>query len=97
VTRVEWESKDGKSGVHTESHRIVAWQDLAEECSNMLRKGSQIYLEGKLQTRSWEDDQGIKKYITEIVAHDIRPLGDTNNQVVKQEEPPVPEDDDIPF
>ena len=58
-----------------ESHRIVVWSRLAEICGQYLRKGSQVYIEGRLQTRSWEDKQGNQRKTTEIVARDMQMLG----------------------
>lgn len=58
----------------TEWHNIVAWRGLAEICEKYVRKGSQLYIEGKIQTRSWEKD-GIKRYTTEIYAESIQLLG----------------------
>lgn len=58
----------------TEWHNIVAWKGLAEIIEKYVKKGSQLYIEGKIQTRSWEKD-GIKKYMTEIVAENIQMLG----------------------
>jgi single-strand DNA-binding protein len=63
--------KDRNSGeriTQTEWHNIVLWRGLAETANQYLRKGSQVYIEGKLQTRSWEDQSGQKRYTTEIVA-----------------------------
>lgn len=63
----EWQDK-------TQWHNIVAWKKTAEFCDNYLSKGSFVYIEGKLQTRQYEDNQGINRYITEIVAIQVRPL-----------------------
>ncbi len=59
----------------TEWHRIVAWERLAELAQNYLHKGRQVYVEGRLQTRQWTDQQGQQRYTTEIVANDITLLG----------------------
>ncbi len=59
----------------TEWHRIVAWEKLAELCNQYLHKGRQVYIEGRLQTRAWEDRSGQKRYTTEIVAHQVIFLG----------------------
>jgi len=59
----------------TEWHRIVVWGKLAEICAQYLTKGKQVYLEGRLQTREWEDKEGNKKSTTEIVANEMRMLG----------------------
>ena len=74
--------KDGNREERTEWHRIVAFGKLAEICAKWLHKGKQIYLEGKIQTRSWEQD-GVKRYTTEIVAGTMQMLGsrgDSNSQ-----------------
>jgi len=68
--------RDGQPGQErTEWHRIVAWARLAEICNEYLRKGRQLYVEGRIQTREWTDKQGTKRYTTEIVASDIVMLG----------------------
>jgi len=66
--------KDGQREERTEWHRIIAFGKLAEICAKWLHKGKQIYLEGRIQTRSWEQD-GIKRYTTEIVAREMQMLG----------------------
>jgi single-strand DNA-binding protein len=92
----------------TEWHSVAAWQRLAEIVGEYVRKGSMIYVEGKLQTSTWEDKQtGEKRYRTEIVARDIlllglRDNGEENRQATAGEEStqdsaPIPTDDDIPF
>jgi len=92
----------------TEWHSIVAWQRLAEIVGEYVRKGSKLYVEGKLQTSSWEDKQtGEKKYRTEVVAGEIlllssRENGQEDTQTTAGEEStpdsvPTPVDDDIPF
>jgi len=70
--------KDGQREERTEWHRIVAFGKLAEICAKWLHKGKQIYLEGRIQTRSWEQD-GIKRYTTEIVAREMQMLGGRND------------------
>jgi single-strand DNA-binding protein len=67
--------KDGKWQERTEWHRIVLWDRLAEIAEKYLTKGRSVYVEGRLQTRSWEDKQGQKRYTTEIVASDLVLLG----------------------
>jgi len=66
--------KDGQREDRTEWHRIIAFGKLAEICAKWLHKGKQIYLEGKIQTRSWEQD-GVKRWTTEIVAREMQMLG----------------------
>ena len=70
--------KDGQKQEKTEWHRIVVWGKQAENCSKYLAKGRQVYIEGRLQTRSWEDNQGQKKYSTEIIANTVQFLGSQN-------------------
>lgn len=65
---------------HTEWHNIVVFGKTAENCGQYLQKGSQIYLEGRIQTRKWEDRDGNTKYMTEIVAFDVHFLGRTKGQ-----------------
>ena len=72
--------KDGQKQERTEWHRITVWGKLAEICGKHLAKGRQVYVEGKLQTRSWEDQQGQKKYSTEIVASTVQFLGAANER-----------------
>lgn len=71
---------DGNWETRPEWHRIVAFQKTAEVCANYLFKGSQVYVEGKLRTRNWEDNTGTKRYTTEIVARDIVLLGGRGDQ-----------------
>jgi single-strand DNA-binding protein len=109
ATSEEWKDKDtGEKKERTEWHRIVAWRKLGEICGEYLSKGKQVYVEGRIQTRSWEDKDGNKKYTTEIVANDVQFLGSrdmTDSGRPKgggggdsQGAPgPGPEDDDIPF
>jgi single-strand DNA-binding protein len=75
ATTMEWRDKaTGEKRDKTEWHRIVAFRKLAEICGEYLSKGRQVYIEGRLQTRSWEQD-GVTKYITEVVANDMQMLG----------------------
>ncbi len=92
----QWESE-------TEWHRIVAWGRLAEICNEYLGKGSQVYVEGRLRTRSWEDRDGNKRWTTEIIARDLQMLGskgggtrDGSGEDLSPPEPP-PIEDDVPF
>jgi single-strand DNA-binding protein len=75
ATNERWTSKDGERQERTEWHRIVAWGKLAELCGEYLSKGRQIYVEGRLQTRDWEDKEGNKRQTTEINAGTIQFLG----------------------
>lgn len=76
ATGRQWKDKNtGQKQEQTEFHNVVAWSRLAEICQQYLRKGSQVYLEGRLQTRSWDDPSGVKKYRTEIIAENMIMLG----------------------
>lgn len=75
ATSENWVDKEGHKQERTEWHKIVVWGRLAEICGKHLSKGRQVYIEGRLQTRSWEDQQGQKRYATEIVANTVQFLG----------------------
>mgnify|MGYP001296124174 CR=1 FL=1 len=79
ATSENWVGKDGQKQERTEWHRIVVWGKLAEICGKYLAKGRQVYVEGRLQTRSWEDN-GQKKYSTEIVASTVQFLGSASGE-----------------
>lgn len=82
ATTEKWKDKEGNGQESTEWHRIVVWNKQAENCAKYLAKGRSVYVEGKLQTRSWDDKQtGQKRYATEIVAQMVQFLGgNPNNQ-----------------
>ncbi len=75
ATSESWVDKQGQKQERTEWHRIVAWGKLAELCGEYLAKGRQVFVEGKLQTRQWEDRDGNKRYTTEVQAKEITFLG----------------------
>ena len=76
ATTDRWQDKSsGEWQERTEWHRIVAWRHLAERAQRFLRKGKQIYVEGRLETRKWQDRDGNDRYTTEIVARDLMILG----------------------
>jgi single-strand DNA-binding protein len=76
ATNETWGGKDGAAPQErTEWHRIVAWGRTAEIVNEYLRKGRQVYIEGRIQTRQWQDQQGNKRYTTEIVAQNMMMLG----------------------
>lgn len=75
ATSERFNNRQGEREERTEWHRIVAWGKLAEICQQYLKKGKQVYIEGRLQTRSWEDQQGNKRYTTEVVAREMVMLG----------------------
>ena len=74
ATNSVWKDKEGKQQTKTEWHRIVAWRRLAEICSEYLKKGSHVYVEGRLETRSWDDSSGNKKYATEVIVNAMQML-----------------------
>ena len=67
-----WTNREGERQEHTEWVRVVTWNRLAENCSQYLSKGRPVYVEGRLQTRQWEDQQGQTRYTTEVVAQDVQ-------------------------
>jgi single-strand DNA-binding protein len=102
-------SRSGEKTKVTEWHRIVAFGRLAEICGQYLNKGKQVYIEGRIQTRSWEDKDGNRRSSTEIIANQMQMLGSaapsegadfekqSGGPDVSQEEPPAPDDNDVPF
>jgi single-strand DNA-binding protein len=107
ATNESWTDRDGQKQERTEWHRIVAWGKLAEICGQYLRKGRQVYIEGRLTTRSWEDRQGNQRKTTEIVAQQMLMLGsraagqgdeDAGGEAPEFAAETVKiEDDDLPF
>jgi len=107
ATNEYWTSNTGEKQERTEWHRIVAWGKLAEFCQEYIQKGSYLYIEGRIQTRNYEDRDGVKRYVTEIRANEIglldrKPAADA----AAGAEPPIdtlpPEpgtstDDEVPF
>ena len=114
ATSESWNDRNtGDKQERTEWHRLVLWRKLAEIAGQYLKKGSKIYVEGKLQTRSWDDQSGQKRYTTEVVVNDMQMLdsrGDGGGSGAVSRDPgpaaqpeygPPPsggtEDDDLPF
>jgi len=105
ATNERWKDENGNLQERTEWHNIVAWRKLADICSQYLKKGSKVYIEGRIQTRSWDDrNTGVKRYMTEIVADNLIMLdakkfeGEPSNEISPDvSEPPIPEKDDLPF
>jgi single-strand DNA-binding protein len=107
ATSEQWNDRDGKRQERTEWHNIVVWGKQAETCGQYLAKGRQVYVEGSIRTRSYDDKTGAKRYVTEIVAQRIRFLGGGGGTRMAPEMdqggaedmgsggPPI--DDDIPF
>jgi len=106
ATNESYRDKDGNTQEKTEWHRIVAFKRLAEICGEYLKKGKLVYIEGRIQSRSWEDKNGVKRFTTEIIANTMQMLGkkgemdegttdqppqDTNSQKLESE------DEDLPF
>jgi single-strand DNA-binding protein len=102
ATDEQWKDKSGEKVQKTEWHRIVTFGKLAEICGNYLVKGKLVFVEGRIQTRSWEDKDGVKRFTTEIVASNMQML-DSKGQTKSEGTAPdvatpgnVPEDD-VPF
>lgn len=75
ATSESFKNKEGERVTNTEWHRITAWSPLAEIIEKYVKKGSQIYLKGSLKTRSYEDKDGVKRNITEVVMKELKMLG----------------------
>ena len=97
ATNERWTTAEGEKQEHTEWHRIVAWGRLAEICSEYLVKGRQVFVEGVLRTKSWEDKEGNQRYTTEIRANNIQMLGRRDEEATPLPEDTEFTDDDIPF
>jgi single-strand DNA-binding protein len=74
ATSENWKDRNGERQERTEWHRLVLWRQLAEIAKEYLKKGSKVYIEGKLQTRSWDDKSGQKHYTTEVVVAQMEML-----------------------
>jgi len=104
ATSETWKDPDGNQQERTQWHNIVAWRKLAEICGEYLKKGSRIYVEGRLQYRTYDDKNGVKRYVTEIVMDQLMML-DSKGGGQRGEAPPAgPADeaapekvDDLPF
>ena len=110
ATSESWNDRDtGEKQEKTEWHRVVFFNRLAEIAAQYLKKGSQVYVEGKLQTRKWEDKEGNERWTTEIVANQMQMLGDRMSGDISNDNAPSSQsssdndfstdefDDDIPF
>lgn len=104
ATSDSWTDKSGQKQERTDWHRVVVWQRLAEIAKEYLSKGQRVYIEGRIQTRSWDDREGNKRYTTEIVANQMLMLGGRGGgDEMSQEAPPPPEEpfeasnEDVPF
>lgn len=100
-----WNTADGERRSETEWFNIVSWGNLAEICKQYLHKGQQVYIEGRLQTRRWEDKEGQKRTNVEVVANEMLMLGDRRNQSKQTQESeqdedqsePVADEEEFPF
>jgi len=72
ATSESWKDKNGQRQERTEWHRVVVWGKTAEICAKYLAKGRQVYIEGRIQTRTYDDKEGQKRYITEVIANDVQ-------------------------
>lgn len=105
ATTDSWKDQDGNMQERTEWHNIVAWKKLAEICGEWLKKGKKVYIEGRIQTRSYDDkNTGSKKYFTEIVAETMIMLdgkgsseASTGPRVTEEQSAPTVKEDDLPF
>jgi single-strand DNA-binding protein len=75
ATDYAYKDRNGERQKRTEWHRIVAWRKLAEIVQQYLKKGSLVYIEGRIETREWQDKEGQKRYSTEIIANEMKMLG----------------------
>lgn len=94
ATNFIWTDQSGQKRDKAEYHNVVAWRRLAEICGQYLKKGSKIYLEGRLQTRDWVGQDGVKRYRTEIIAENMimldRAGAGSGSSINRMEEPPLP-------
>jgi single-strand DNA-binding protein len=104
ATNESWKDQDGNLQDKTQWHNIVAWKKLAEICGEYLKKGSKVYLEGRLQYRTYDDKNGVKKYITEIVLDEMLMLDSrgssgaaSESSTSPAEAPPAEKGEDLPF
>jgi single-strand DNA-binding protein len=98
ATTRSWTSSEGDRREETEWFNVVAWGNLAEICKQYLHKGQPVYVEGRLQTRGWEDQEGKKHFRTELVANEVIILGDRRAESSEEgaaEE--LPSEDEFPF
>lgn len=107
ATNESWKNKEGEWETKTEWHTVICWKHLAERAESQVKKGSLIYVEGKLTTRKWQDKDGNDRYNTEIVANTFRLLekresngtggGFPTEEPPKNNSNPPAADDDLPF
>ena len=110
ATSENFKNRDGQREERTEWHRIVTFGRLAEICGQYLKKGRQVYIEGRIQTREWEDQSGNKRWTTEIIANQMQMLGSReggggyspddsqeSQYADNGSQAPAEDDDDLPF
>lgn len=105
ATNESWKDPDGNLQERTQWHNIVAWRKLAEICGEYLKKGGKVYVEGRLQHRNYDDKNGVKRYVTEVVLDEMVMLDSRGGGGQSTEmEPPAPQEDrspekadDLPF
>jgi single-strand DNA-binding protein len=97
ATTRSWHSSDGERHEETEWFNVVAWGSLAEICNQHLRKGMQVYVEGRLQTRRWEDSEGNKHYTTELVAKEMIMLGEKRETYAAEDHEDESGGEEVPF
>ncbi len=99
ATNMRWTDKSGQKQDRAEFHNIVAWRKLGEICAQYLKKGTKVYIEGRMQTRNWQDQQGQKHWRTEIIAENmimLDKLGAGPAGTAPADEPaPAPQEDTI--
>ena len=106
ATSESYKNKEGQRVTTTEWHSIVLWRGLADIAERFLKKGNQVYIEGKIRTRTWDDKDGNKRYTTEILGDNLTMLGGRRDDA-DEAPPPIPdtapdanvsdEKDDLPF
>ena len=87
ATSETYRNRDGEKITNTEWHNVVLWRGLAEIAEKYVRKGSQLYIEGRIRTRSWDDRDGNKRYTTEVVGDNMQMLGKRSDETGIQEDP----------
>ena len=90
ATTERWNNKNGETQDRTEWHNIVTWGKLADLTGQYLKKGRSVYIEGKIATRSWDDNEGKRRYKTEIIANQMQFLGSSSSNETNNEMQPYP-------
>lgn len=92
ATNFVWTDQSGQRQEKAEFHNVVAWRKLADICKQYLKKGSKVYIEGRLQTSSWDDQSGVKRYRTEIIAENMIMLDKAGQTAATSYSQPAPKD-----